>query len=201
MKAIVGAHEGPSTKSNPEIQEAKETKQSPKGDEYQQKMTESTRDKSEKDEPKCEDAEKAPLVQELLDIAKKRVISKMVDARAAELCEAIEKSWEQEGGKYKEKLEWYEARTEECEDRINQINGGLAQLDCLIKEYEAKVEAYKLTKSFQVAFKKAAQVEKKRYEQKMEEIGDMIINRGLEVGDEIQEAYRLAKEEVEKSAI
>lgn len=48
--------------------------------------------------------------------------------------------------------------------------------------------------------KKELQEGKKFFEQKQKEISDRITNCELEIGEEIHEAYRLAKEEVERSA-
>jgi chromosome segregation ATPase len=89
----------------------------------------------------------------------------------------------------------------EHRDCIKGIRSGLAQSGLRIGECKAKLEQYKYEKSMQDEHKKELQECKNFFEQKQKEIGDRLTNRELEIGEEIREAYTLAKEEVERSAI
>jgi chromosome segregation ATPase len=288
----------------------------------------------EKGELQREEAGESPLVQPAAKIVKKRSLSKQVEHKTAEMCDAIGKRWEQELGSLMEILGQYKAKAMEYEDKIEDVSSELADLDTLIKECEdkvtnfdsnlaerqslimeqedmikeledylddkherialqeenirdlqselsdkreqieecensteedsrkldelnswverlddlieyneelleelereafdmvdqksehrdcikgirsglaqsglrigeckAKLEQYKYEKSMQDEHKKELQECKNFFEQKQKEIGDRLTNRELEIGEEIREAYTLAKEEVERSAI
>ncbi|CAH0055452.1 unnamed protein product [Clonostachys solani] len=325
---------GSPDKSKYKVQAADEEEGSLSVADYHQNMTQITQDKIEKGGLKHEETEKAPLVQEVTEAVKKRLISKQVEDRTAEKCEIIGKRWEEERGKLIEKLELHKGEAMHCEDAIGQgslasaelgdlieqsedsikdlssklaekndlikerkddieeldddlhdkhdltmrleaaidgirhelsdlhderkkcqdsveevssdnlaeldyrieegedlieeyqddiegyedeirdvvdlmveheacvkeLSSESAKLDSQIKVYEVKLSQYRYEKWMRDEHKKRLQEAKGFFEQLQKKAGDMITNRELEVGEEIREAYRLAKEEVERSA-
>lgn len=127
-------------KSKYKVQAADEEEGSLSVADYHQKMTQNTQDKIEKDGLKHEDTEKAPLVQEVTEAVKKRLISKQVEDRTAEKCEIIGKRWEEERGKLIEKLELHKGEAMQCEDAIEQVSLASAELGDLIEQLEDSIK-------------------------------------------------------------